>query len=589
MAAATTWFEGLAPDVAATVRRFPLPVLLAALATVSALAVINDSPFLEWEQWFRLFIGFACAAAAAVAGTYVVETRRNARILGLVSLYVVPLLLFALAQVRDQGWVTPPLILPAVTLLWLSISPVTVVGRGEVRERQQNVFWWMNHQAIATAAIAGVGFAIIAAGTAAIERSLYYLFGLDSGDMFYRWVLPVTGLFLTPVYWLSTLPRASDFTEAQLERPDFVATAVGFLGQFVLVPLLFIYALILLAYTAQIVVTQALPQGTIGWMVLGFVVTGAAAWLVLHPPFMRTRGIVRLFRRWWFWLTLIPLALFAVAVFVRVDAYGLTTERVLLIAGGLWATILAIVFLTGRGDIRLIPALAGLLLLVLSVGPWNLVALPNYEQAARLSGMLPAADDQGAAVLPEWTDAEAQEAVSSIHYLFGTDHGRDVLERMLISHGIVFESEGKGGYDLMIELGHPLTVQPQPDISSVSHDVGQAIDVSSTPYYLGHVEAWRASMSNTGLSFALTEGVLEVYRDGSVVLERDLTDWANGQPTDRLAEPWIDFELEGTSFRFVLRRASWRDDPALADDPREVTNLTGMLFADAPVDVTPTP
>ncbi len=43
-------------------------------------------------------------------------------------------------------------------------------------------------------------------------------------------------------------------------------------------PLLLIYAAILLAYTAQIVVTRALPQGMIGWMVLGFVVTGAG-----HP------------------------------------------------------------------------------------------------------------------------------------------------------------------------------------------------------------------------------------------------------------------------------------------------------------------
>jgi hypothetical protein len=50
------------------------------------------------------------------------------------------------------------------------------------------------------------------------------------------------------------------------------------------VPLLVIYALILLAYAAQIAITQKLPQGMIGWMVLGFVVTGAATWLIVHPP-----------------------------------------------------------------------------------------------------------------------------------------------------------------------------------------------------------------------------------------------------------------------------------------------------------------
>src|SRR5690606_18803673 len=144
-------------------------------------------------------------------------------------------------------------------------------------------------------------------GMVAIERSLSVLFGLEASDLFYRWVLPFTGLFLTPVYWLSTLPRVANVPPSETENADFTSTAIGFLGQFILVPLLLIYAAILLAYTVQIVITRELPQGMIGWMVLGFVVTGAGTWLVLHPRFMREKPLVRLFRRLWFWLTLVPL------------------------------------------------------------------------------------------------------------------------------------------------------------------------------------------------------------------------------------------------------------------------------------------
>ncbi len=582
MAAATTWFEGLAPDVTTTVRRFPFAIVLAALATAAALPLFNEFYVFSFEDWFRLFLGFACGAVCAVAGVFVVESRPTDRKLGFICLYAVPLVFFALAQVRDLGWVAPPLGLPAVSLLWLSVSPVTMIGRGETRERQQNLFWWMNHQAIATAAIAAAGFLIIAVGIGAIERSLVFLFGIETGDIFYRWVLPVTGLFLTPVYWLSTLPKASDFSEVQLERPDFIATAVGFLGQFVLVPLLFIYALILLAYTGMIAVTQELPQGTIGWMVLGFVVIGAAALLVLHPPFMRTRRLVRLFRASWFWLTLVPLALFFLAVWVRVDAYGLTSERVLLIAGGVWAAILAAVFLAGRGDIRLIPGLAGVILALLIVGPWNYVALPNYDQGARLSRLLGLSEPSASVAEPQWDEGQAQSAASAIHYLFSNDHGKAVLEVVLLGRGIVFDTEGKSGFDLMAELGYPQTVQPQPDISSVRRDPAVAVDVSATPFYLRPVEAWRASMTEEGMSFAVEQGIFRVFTDGVLAHEQDLADWAIEQPADSLTEPWVDFTLEGRHYRLVLTSASWRDDPLLPDDPREVTNLTGLLFGDRP-------
>src|SRR5690606_31332160 len=160
-----------------------------------------------------------------------------------------------------------------------------------------------------------------------------------------RWVVPVVLGFLVPFYWLATLPRLADHDPLQLERPDVVATAGGFAAQFIAAPLLLIYATILHAYAVQIAATQSLPQGLLGWMVLGFVVAGAAAWLVLHPPFLRERPVPRLFRRFWFWLTLIPLVLLAVAIFVRLDAYGLTMERVLVALGGLWAALLAVVFL----------------------------------------------------------------------------------------------------------------------------------------------------------------------------------------------------------------------------------------------------
>lgn len=574
------WLEKLAPDVVSTARRFPFAIVLAAIVTIIGLVQINDLSTVPSDDLMLWIAGFATAAVCAVAGVMITESRPDSRWAGLLLTYALPLAVVAAFQVRDANWIVP-LVLPVVALFWLSVSPVTRIQRGDAREDQQNRFWWMNTQAIATAVIAAAGFIIICVGILAIERSLSFLFGISTESLFYRWVLPFVGLFLTPVYWLSTLPRVAGYQVPQIDRPEFVGTAVGFLGQFVLVPLLFIYAAILLAYTAQIVVTQTLPQGTIGWMVLGYVVAGAATWLVLHPEFMRERALVRLYRRLWFWLTLIPLALFALAVWVRVDAYGLTTERVLLIAGGVWAALLAAVFLIGRGDIRLIPALAGGLFLVLGVGPWNLVALPDNDQGARLSQLFAAGAADGTGEAPIWDAEQAAEARSAISYLNREPHGREVLQRVLLENGITYDANERDIVPLMEKLGYPAWDPQLQGVGTAQRDLTMGVDVSATPYYLRQVEAYFSSGMEERLFLRLSDGHLIVRHTNEVLLRLDLADWAARQTDAKLVEPWIDFAVGEQNYRYVVTTATWRDGTGPNADRREVTSLSGELFSDA--------
>jgi hypothetical protein len=577
-----TWLEQHAPDFVETGRRFPFAILLAAATTAVALFVINNSAASGEETWYRAAAGLATAAVLAVAGVFFAESRPQAIGLKLVLKYLVPLAVAGLFLIRDGFWVFPWLLLP-VSILWLSVSPFTHIGRGPERETQQNLFWWVNHQAVATAAIAAAAFLIVAIGLGAIERSLALLFGLDVSVVFYRWVLPVTGLFLTPVYWLSTLPRVETAPRAEIENPDFTATAVGFLGQFILVPLLLVYAAILLAYTAQIVITGQLPQGTIGWMVLGFVVAGAGCWLVLHPPFMRNRPLVRVFRRIWFWLTLIPLALFFYAVQVRLGAYGFTPERMLLLAGGTWASVLALVFLLRRGDVRLIPALAGAILLVLSVGPWNLENLPNSQQAARLEALLVQPGANGASFPPAWTSEQTAEAGSAMAFLSATESGRARLTTILQPYGLDYSAPFDSVSSVIAEIGYtwPVSDGSTPTTIYLRRAYAtQPVDVSATPILIGPLSAYAGGrISDLGIDIATNSTTITVSRNSQIVV-LELARWLARQPMadGEIVEPWLDFPLDGTNYRIVVDSISL--DRTIEGLPT-FYNLYGMLFASA--------
>ncbi len=557
------WLQKLSPDFEATLRRFPLAIGMAALGSVIAIAFINDWIGQGGDFWPELAFGLFTGAIFATAGALFAQSRSDARASIIILAYIVPVAAVALLQVWSTRYVISPL-LPVIGLFWLSVSPVTRWGSEEERADIQNRFWWVNHRAITTAVVAGFGFGLISLGVIAIERSLATLFGLEVGEFIYQYLLPFTGLFLTPVYWLSTLPSLSEYTPKEIDEPDFLSRAIGFLGQFILAPFLFVYALILLAYAVQIVVTFSLPQGMLGWMVLGFTIVGAATWLVLHPKFMHERWLVKLFRRWWFWLTLVPLVLYFMGVSVRIDAYGLTELRMGLVAGGIWAGLLTLVFLTRRfADIRLIPGLAGAIILLLSVGPWNFVNLPLLHQNMRLEAAIHNATPitQSAGGPYEWSEEGGKAAAGAIDYLSDFEDGRVLMADTLSRQGINLDDD---------QLS-----QPEIALAELVLDVAQfevtaerllrmmrapqgAVDVSETPLALGLVVLGRSQNQVLGgLSITLESAELAIAGAAGEETRVDLLAWKNRQEDDTLTQPVLRFEIAGISYVLVADDASF--------------------------------
>lgn len=582
------WLKRQLPDFVATWQRFSFAILLAGINTTIVIGAINDTAWLQEEVWLRAAAGFATGAVFAVAGIYFSESRPTAPLLSLIFAYLVPLLAVGAFQVTDSFWLVP-WALPVIAILWLSVSPFTRVERGAPRAEQQDRFWWINAHAAATAVLAAAAFLIIALGLAAIERSLSILFGLETGHVFYNWVLPFVGLFLTPLYWLATLPRVSDFRPGELDRAEYATRAIGFIGQFILVPLLFIYALILLAYAGQIAVTQKLPQGMIGWMGLGFVVAGAATWLLLHPAFMRSRPLVRLFRGWWFWLTLPPLVLFFVAVWVRVDAYGLTDERLLLLAGGIWAALLALIHIAGRGDIRLIPGLAGLILLLLSVGPWNYAHLPLTQQLGRLDALVANAGADRSASPPraDWSAAEVGTARGIIDYLVRSEDGRRGVREVMGRYGVTWDAAQDGSSVVLQALGvSEPAAEALPRFATLWRDFAAApVDVSETPHLIRPVGLYgNGPVDAAPLRFEMLDGVISVGLLGAppvtfVRLETDT--WLAAQGDTVITSPGLDFNVDGRRYRLVVETLSF-DRGAENAGPRLLGSISGQLFTDRP-------
>lgn len=581
------WLHRNAPDFIVTFQRFPFAIILGATASFLFIALINDWIYGGSDMWPRLLIGLATGAIFATAGQLFCESRPEARKTGLALSFSLPIIAILLLQVQNDTWLTP-LVLPAIAVLFLSVAPFTKGWRDETKQAAEDRFWWLNHRAVTSAAVAIAGFAVIALGILAIERSLSLLFGFKTSELFYQIILPLFGTFFVPLFWLSTLPKLQEFDPAELENPDFVSHTIGFLGQFVLAPLLLIYAIILFAYATQIALTQTMPVGILGWMVLCFTITGAATWLILHPAFMRTRVLVRFFRRWWFWTTLVPLGLYVLAIAIRINAYGLTPARVGLIGGGIWAIALTIVFLVPRWrDIRFIPGFALLAFLVFSIGPWNSENASRISQANRLETAIQTAivkDPEGSFSF-NWSEEAATKAHGAIAYLTSGDINRAKLADILARHDITFVP----GDDLQNDLVTRLTLPAKTDETSpnaprvIVPTTNKAVDISATPYVIGYIELWGPSNAQIGdLNFKFEGWTLNI-RDGDDHEARvSLKPWIAAQAVPDLAPATLKLTLDGVALSLVVHEIVVLPEPT-GEKGQVIEKLVATVFSAAPL------
>ncbi len=394
-------WRALLPDMSAALTRFPLGVAIAALLT---LYMLYDSRSGDAEQ--RIVEGLGASFAWVVAADLYVESQGRARLtrllLWLAGVAVIALL-FASAW---KLWLAPFLLSAAFVLL---IGLAGHLARGE----RNASFWLFNHRLWLGGVIALVGAVLLGSGLSAIVETLNLLFGLALPWRLHNDIWTIALGFVAPVSWLAFAPRS--FTEplSQAHETEFTTRAVASIVKFVLVPLLLVYTAILYAYAVKIALEGSLPKGTLGSLVVGYLLTGAATLLLAYPIRETGGALVRLFWRSWVWLALMPVLLLFLAAYTRIEAYGLTEQRYLFVLVGVWALILALlrIVFPRNFDLRLAPLVLALLLFAASFGPWGAIGLSVRSQKAELVNILAA---KGLLVDGRLTVPSANEEATSL-------------------------------------------------------------------------------------------------------------------------------------------------------------------------------
>ena len=416
--------QDAARDARATAARFPF-VLLAALAAAVAAQIAVDA---NDDDVTRLIFSAGLGLPLMFALTVAAERRGWSDAVRIGTAAVAALLLLGL-HLAARGWsdeVMTARYLQLAFAFHLLVAVLPYIGTGTLRG-----FWQYNRILFLRFLLATLYAAVLFGGLAVALVALDQLFGMDiDGDAYVRlWIL--LAFLFHPWFFLAGVPTDLD----ALDTRDDYPLGLKVFAQFVLVPLVTVYVVILTAYLVRVVVTTTWPSGWIGWLVSSVAAAGTLALLLVHP--IRERDDARWVDAYarWFYVVLLPsIAMLLMAVGLRIGQYGITEQRYFLLTLSIWLAAIAVYYgVTGSRNIRVIPISLCILALLSFAGPWSAYAVSRRSQANRLeeillrNGMLA---DGALRPPPDSVSFEDRREISAtVRYLVQT-HGAESLARV---------------------------------------------------------------------------------------------------------------------------------------------------------------
>lgn len=415
--------DRLASSATATLRRFPVVLAMAAAATVAALVLVEGEG--SQELWVRHLAAATLGLPLTFAVTMAAERwswdgGRRAAAFGLA------LLVLAAVHLAWPAWSEEVagrryLQLSAGFHLLAAFLPFVAVD-------EARGFWQYNRALFLRFLTAALYVAVLQAGLSLAMGALDQLFGVPIPELAYLRLGIVLALLFQTWFFLGGVPEDLRALDSSTDHPR----GLRLFTQYVLVPLVVVYLVILTAYAGKVLLTWDWPGGWIGWLVSTVAVAGILAYLLVHP----IRGEagnrwVRVYGRW-FWVALLPsVVLLALAAGQRIAQYGVTEDRYFLAVGAGWLGAVALYYALSRSeDIERIPQTLCVVVLATLLGPWSAYSVSERSQLGRLRSLLAAnemlVEGRARPAPGEVSFEDRREISATVRYLVGR-HGEGSL------------------------------------------------------------------------------------------------------------------------------------------------------------------
>ena len=247
-------------------------------------------------------------------------------------------------------------------------------------------FWQYNRALFFRFLVAVIYAAAVFVGVALAVAALDNLFGVDVPEETYGRLWFAAAFGLHPLVFLAGVPKEFASLNENRDYPK----GLRIFSQNVMLPLVGLYVAILTTYLVKILITGTWPSGWVSYLVSALAVIGIFSLLMVHPERMRTE------RNWidryalGFWIAILYSAVMVlVALWQRIDQYGITEARYLLGVLAMWLAATALHrVITRTRDIKAIPTTLAVVGALTLAGPWSAYSVAKRSQLGRIEEIL---------------------------------------------------------------------------------------------------------------------------------------------------------------------------------------------------------
>lgn len=232
--------------------------------------------------------------------------------------------------------------------------------------KQLNGFWHYNKMLFIRILTSILYSGFIYVGLIIALTALNLLFEIKIHEELYVEIWIVTIGFFNTWFFVSGIPTDFDHLDEIYEYPKGLKT----FSQFILLPLLALYLIILYSYGTKILVTWNWPKGIVSYLIIFVSIIGILTFLLLHPyGFQKENSWIKKASKGYYFLLIPLLIILFIAIFMRLNDYGLTINRYSILMLGIWLSVICLYTALGKTNIKFIPTSLVLFLLLISFGP----------------------------------------------------------------------------------------------------------------------------------------------------------------------------------------------------------------------------
>ena len=254
-----------------------------------------------------------------------------------------------------------------------------------IKSKEINGFWQYNKLLFIRLVTSALYSGFLYVGIILALVSLNLLFDVKIHEKLYAeiWIFIVG--FFNSWFFVAGMPKNFD----ELDQVEVYPKGLKIFTQFILLPLLGLYLIILYSYGIKIVSLWDWPKGVVSYLITCVAVLGIFNFLLMYP-YAKQEG-----NSWIKWTTkayyfiLVPLVVMLfIAISMRLNDYGITINRYIIYLLGIWLSLVCLYFIVGKTNIKFIPVSLFIVIVLMSLGPWSMFSVSEKSQSNRLKHIL---------------------------------------------------------------------------------------------------------------------------------------------------------------------------------------------------------